>query len=268
MDMDESHRPEAGKATPHDEGGRKKAYKSVVYPAFTLKRCIENAKEIEAKYGTARLERRVAAELLGYTVSKKGLHGTATKALTAMSAFGLMESAGRGSVRITPQAKRVLYPASKVEKASDLRTLAFRPPLFAIIRERFDGADVVPQDGVIAFLMQEDYEPRYVRPAAKSYVDTVRFLQEEAGSVAPSGSHEEAGKRIAEHSGVPVATDADDQVSLVLRDKQARLPAITIQLPNNGNIVGSRELKNLVGLLQAYQPVLEAAESAEDDDRV
>lgn len=250
------------------EDERKQAYKSVVYPAFTLKRCVENAAQIEGQYGTARLERKAAAELLGYTVGKKGLHGSATKALTAMAAFGLIESAGRGSIRVTSQAKRVLYPASKEEKGADLRSLAFRPPLFATIRERFDGAEVVPQDGVVAFLMQEDYEPRYVRAAAKSYVDTVRFLQEEIGSTgrvreSVEGAGKASSESGAEFSGMAVG---GEEVSLVLRDQQSRLPAITIQLPNNGNIVGSRELKNLVGLLQAYQPVLEAAEAGEDEN--
>ena len=255
-----------GEAAADDKSERKKAYKSIVYPAFTLKRCIGNASNIEAKYGTARLERKVAAELLGYTVSKKGLHGTATKAFTAMSAFGLVESAGRGSIRITPQAKRVLYPASKDEKSSELRSAAFRPPLFATIRDRFDGAELVPQEGVVAFLMQEDYEPRYVRVAAKSYIDTVHYLQAETGSTAPPSRHDQGATTTKSVEAKAGASNANGEVSLVLQAEREGFPSITIQLPNNGKIVGSRELGNLIDVLQAYRPVLEGAESVGEED--
>ena len=267
MVLGEQGQPGAEKASADCEDGNKKAHRSVVYPAFTLRRCVDNARLIDAMYGTARIERKVAAELMGYTVGKRGLHGTATKALTSMTAFGLIESAGRGAVRITPQGKRVLIPASEDEKASDLTSLAFRPPLFATIQERFEGAELVPQEGVIAFLNQEDYEPRYIRAAAKSYVDTVSYVREEVGSVATSNGspRETRSSATTESVGEAKATDADDEVALVLRDTQGRLPAVTIQLTNKGNIVGSRELENLVSMLQAYQPILAAAESASQE---
>ncbi|MCY3813874.1 MAG: hypothetical protein OXH15_18940 [Gammaproteobacteria bacterium] len=259
---------DAMREQPHESGGAK-AYKSVVYPAVGLKRCIENASEIEAKYGTARLERRVAAQLLGYTVSEKGLHGTATKTLTAMIAFGLLEGAGRGSIRVTAEAKRVLYPASSDEKVAALKSLVFRPPLYAMIRERFDGAEVVPQEGVVAFLMQEDYEPRYVRAAARYYVEAVQYLREEAGQASDAGGSGVGGTSPPppERTNGP-AEPSKGEVSLVVQASQGGFPAITIQLPNNGVIVGSRELGNLVNVLQAYQPVLKAVESEGSEEDV
>ncbi|MDE0190027.1 MAG: hypothetical protein OXQ90_01605 [Gammaproteobacteria bacterium] len=251
-----------GVGTSTGEVERKKAYKSVIYPGVALSRCVDNATEIEGKYGTARIERKVAAELLGYKVGKKGLHGTATKALTAMSAFGLIESVGRGSIRVTSQAKRVIYPASDEEMARDLTALAFHPPLFSIIRDRFDGAELVPQDGVVAFLMQENYEPRYVRPAAKSYVDTIRYLLGKTGSASLSVEKSDTDPPDEPKPAVKAETMG---VALILQAAadDAELPAITIQLPDNGRIIGSKALKNMIGLLQAYQPILEAAESDE-----
>ena len=155
-----------------------KKHKSVIFPAVALRRCVELAGRLESKWGTARLSRTDAATELGYS----GLTGTATKTMTALIYYGLIESAGRGYVQVSQQASRILRPADTVERNDALRLSCFRPPLFYNIRERFDGVDLPPQEGIANFLTQGNYDPKYVTAAARQYLDAVRYVQETVGA--------------------------------------------------------------------------------------
>ena len=118
--------PESGKSTEPDGSKGAEERKSVIFPGVALRRCVELARRLELKWGTARHLRTEAVADLGY----KSLSGSASKTMTALTYFGLIEPAGRGYVQVTQQASRLLNPADTVERNDALHLSCFRPPLF------------------------------------------------------------------------------------------------------------------------------------------
>lgn len=129
---------------------------------------------------------RILAKFKG-TVNVKGLawelgmaenSGTLFAKVAALRDFGLIE--GRGELRITPLAQRILHPAN-AEEARGARAGAFgRVELLRMLHERFDGE--VPEDDALLIGLEEITKaPRgeIVRRAAliqKHLVDANRVL--------------------------------------------------------------------------------------------
>ena len=239
-----------------DQAAPSKGRKSVIFPGIPLRRSVDLARQLESKWGTARLPRTDAATELDY----KGLTGTATKTLTAMAAFGLLETAGRGYVQVSPLAKRLLHPADAMERSDALRDSCFRPPLFAMIRERFQGVEIPPSDGVINFLRQENYDPKYISTAARQYVEAVRYVQEAVGKEgAPAASDEGNTENSADEPKLP------GQFKLVLQGLGGTALSVSLKVDEDGALDLAMQ-QTLMKYLSANLRMLEGSGSDENGD--
>ena len=155
-----------------------KPIRSPSYPSMSLAEAIASVRKIEAVYRTNVVDRAQAARLIGYT----SISGPSNMALASLAAFGLLERAGKGETRVTSRAKSLLYPDTAEEQDTAFRAAAMEPPLYCELAERFSGVAVPPEDGVVAYLNKQGFNPSAIRPAARAYLQTMRQLEERRGS--------------------------------------------------------------------------------------
>jgi hypothetical protein len=154
-----------------------KPVRSPSYPSTPLRDAVEQVRKIEALYRTGAVDREAAAKLIGYS----GLSGPANKALAALAQFGLVERAGKGEMRVTDRARAILYSDDMEERQQELRAAALEPALFRELQERW--RDIIPpEDGVIMFLNRQGFNQSAVRPAARAYIETLLFLEEQGAT--------------------------------------------------------------------------------------
>lgn len=153
------------------------AVRSPSYPSMSLADAITAAGKIEAQYRSSKVDREAGAKLIGYS----GLSGPANKALAALAQYGLVERAGKGEMRVTDRARAILHPDNLEEKRRELRAAAMEPALFKEMQERWPNM-IPPEDGVITYFNRRGFNPSAIRPAAKAYLQTLLFLEEEAAS--------------------------------------------------------------------------------------
>jgi cell division septation protein DedD len=160
--------------------------RSPSYPAWPLAEAVTAVRKIEAQYRSAKVDRQAAAKIIGYS----GLSGPANKALAALAQFGLVERAGKGEMRVTDRARAILHPDSPEEKRSELRSAALEPQLFRELQERWPNM-IPPEDGVIMYFNRKGFNQSAIRPAAKAYLETLLYLEEENASES-HGNEDEA----------------------------------------------------------------------------
>src|SRR5262249_25970484 len=107
--------------------------RSPSYPSMPLREAIEQVQKIEHHYRANQVDRSVAAKLIGY----KTLSGPANKALADLAAYGLVERAGKGELRVTARARDILHAANDQERNARLMEAAMEPELFRDLRQRF-----------------------------------------------------------------------------------------------------------------------------------
>lgn len=147
--------------------------RSPSYPSMSLADAVEAVRKVEAQYRTAPIDRTDGAKIIGYS----SLSGPANKALAALAHYGLVERAGKGEMRVTDRARAILYPSSQQEKLDNLRWAAVEPNLFRELQDRFPDM-TPPEDGVVTYLNRQGFNKSAIRPAAKAYLETFRFLQD------------------------------------------------------------------------------------------
>jgi hypothetical protein len=151
--------------------------RSPSYPNMSLAEAIEAVRKIEHNYRSSKVDRVAGAKLIGYS----GLSGPANQALAALAQYGLVERAGKGEMRVTPRALAILHPDNDAEKMESLRQAAFEPALFAELHERYPNM-LPPEDGVVTYLNRKGFNQNAIRPAVKSYLQTLLFLKEVGAS--------------------------------------------------------------------------------------
>lgn len=151
-----------------------KPVRSPAYPNMSLRDAIDAVAKIETLYRSSPVDREHGAKLIGYS----GLSGPANKALAALASFDLVERSGKGMMRVTALARSILHAQSESERNDGLMTAAMCPQLFQDIRERFPDIIVPPEDGVKNYLNREGFNSSAVGPAARAFLDTMRFIEE------------------------------------------------------------------------------------------
>lgn len=159
------------------------AVRSPSYPSAPLGDAIAHVAKIEKLYRQSPVDREVAAKLIGYS----SLSGPASSALAALAAYGLVERAGKGEMRVTSRARAILHPDNLVERRENLATAAFEPTLFQELRARWPDM-IPPEDGIMTYLHRQGFNQTAIRPAMKAYRDTLLFLEQEGASESHSNS--------------------------------------------------------------------------------
>ena len=160
----------------------RKRIRSPSYPSWPLNKAVDAVEKIYEVYRTSPVEREAAAKLIGFST----LSGPAAAALGAIRSYGLMALAGKGTSVVTKRAQTILFADDEKERLENLIEAAYSPPIFQKIRETFADLDVPPRDGVIRFLNREELSQVGVKAAARSYIGTANFIQEEKRKVSES----------------------------------------------------------------------------------
>lgn len=144
------------------------------YPSIDLHQALDIASKIYDKVRRNPIDREAAANEVGYN----GHTGSSDKMLSNLNHFNLIQTAGKGNLRISETTVKALYSPSKEERRAAKMEAAFSPKLFARIRENFpDG--FVSEYALRNLLMREGFGKIAIGPAIKSYLNTYSYLQEE-----------------------------------------------------------------------------------------
>lgn len=144
------------------------------YPSINLSEAIELTNKIFSASRQNTVDREAAAKDIGYS----GMTGQSAKMLSNLAHFDLIERSGKGGVRVTDTAVRILHPRSTEERRAALAEAAFSPGLFNEIREHFpDG--FVSENALRGLLMRKGFATAAVQPALRAYMETYSLLQEE-----------------------------------------------------------------------------------------
>lgn len=174
------------------------------YPNFSLREAVKRAEKIFSADRRNPVERENAAKHMGYN----GLNGAADKALATMVHYGLLERVGKGEVRISQLAVDILHPDSPAQRKEALHASAYRPLLFATLRERFpDGASA---ETLKSYLVRENFLDRAISPAISAYGDTCAYTKQE-GAFDSGGPDESEGEESSpdEFEDAPMDTATD-----------------------------------------------------------
>lgn len=144
------------------------------YPNASLQQIIEYASKIHAADRQHPVDRETAAKHMGFS----GLSGASDRALSALLHFGLSEKVRKGELRVSDLALRILHPADPQERREALREAAFSPELFQELRARYPDSPP-SRETLTSFLSREGFASAAISPAARAYLDTCSFLQQE-----------------------------------------------------------------------------------------
>lgn len=161
--------------------------RSPAYPNITLADAIDYARKIHDQDRQHSVPRDVAAQHMGFA----GPSGASDRALSALSHYGLIEKAGKGEIRVSALALRILHPANPTERREALHQAAFNPDLFRDLRERYPGASPT-QATLASHLARMNFAPIAIPPATKAYLETCNYLQRENAYDAIHGADKSA----------------------------------------------------------------------------
>lgn len=156
----ESARPEASRT------------RSPNYPAISLVEAINRAKLVYDREHTHKTSAEVVAVAIGYT----GLNGTSRSMISALKKYGLLISEGDG-LKVSSDAVDIFeLPASDPLSMAARTTAAFRPPLFAELKETY--GDRLPSDASLRhMLIKKGFNPRMALEVIQIYKDTIASVE-------------------------------------------------------------------------------------------
>jgi hypothetical protein len=146
------------------------------YPALSLPEAITSVAKIQAAEQHSAAPKEVAAKHLGYTT----YHGLAGRVISAIEKYGLLEEVNGDKVRVSPSAMSILFPASATEKQSAINEAAFKPALFAAIKEEWQGSR--PSDeNLRVYLVRKKFGSDALDRVIEVYKATMDLVTQESG---------------------------------------------------------------------------------------
>ncbi len=106
------------------------------YPALSLPEAIKLVTTVQTAEQHLAAPKEVVAKHLGYA----SYHGLAGRIVSAIEKYGLLEEVNGDKVKVSPLAMSILFPASPEEKQKAINEAAFKPSLFASIRDEWHGS--------------------------------------------------------------------------------------------------------------------------------
>lgn len=189
--------------------------RSPAYPGIHLGQAIVLAEKIYLRNRSNPIDREAASKDMGFA----GITGSSTKALADLAHYGLVEKAGKGSIRVSQQAVAILYPANPAEKLTAMQEAAFSPILFKQLHAHFH--DSLPSENSIrGYLMRAGFITTVIPAIIVGFLETCRLVQQPAAI--ESHSHT-----------TQIAQDAFDGAGAhAQRDSESRAQ-VPVQMPPN-----------------------------------
>lgn len=146
------------------------------YPTIGLRDAVARARKIYDQEQRHPADRSTLAKALGYG----GINGASVTLISTLVKYGLLEPAGeRDHMRVSPIAMDILlHDRGDAERVQAVRRAAFRPPLFAELRDRYPGG-MPSEQNLRNYLTKRGFSQRAGDAAVRAYRDTMSFLNEE-----------------------------------------------------------------------------------------
>ena len=127
--------------------------------------------------------KQVVAKHLGYT----SFHGLAGRVVSAIEKYGLLEEVNGDKVKVSPIAMSILFPATPEEKQKAINEAAFKPSLFAGIRDEWQGSR--PSDeNLRVYLVRKKFGSDALDRVIEVYKETMDLVTPESGEYVPANT--------------------------------------------------------------------------------
>jgi hypothetical protein len=230
------------------------------YPALSLPEAIDGVTKIHTAEQHLAAPKEVVAKHLGYT----SFHGLAGRIVSAVEKYGLLEEVNGDKVKVSPLAMSILFPATPEEKQKALNEAAFKPPLFAAIRDEWQGSR--PSDeNLRVYLVRKKFASDALDRVIEVYKATMDLVTSDSGAynpadTGPNGKQEKP----------PMHTPPGQQVG----GRFTPPPAVPMRVSFNGDqlevsavLTDAEAVDRLVKALQANKTLLpEKKASGEKDE--
>lgn len=141
------------------------------YPHISLEKALERALKIFNEDRTNIIDRETAAKHVGYS----SVSGASEKMLATITQYGLLETSGKGQVKLTSLALDIFAPENDIAKKHALYLAGTFPSLFSQIDESFE---TVPSQGKLEnWMIRRKFVDSAIKPASKSYFRTKEYLE-------------------------------------------------------------------------------------------
>lgn len=184
------------------------------YPQISLPKAVDLAAKLYEAAHTHKASAAAVVSALGYS----GLNGKSLGVISALKKYGLLESVGDNEFKVSKDALTILVdPMTSVDRAKAIVRAAFRPSLFAELRQEYGDSPPKSDEYLRAFLLKRGFVQSVVDVPIRTYRETMAFVQqvqELAGDV-PTAA--------------PTAEDEDDDmIANVPQTVQVAAPAVPV----------------------------------------
>ena len=153
------------------------------YPALSLPEAIKSVASIHAAEQHLAAPKEVVAKHLGYT----SFHGLAGRVVSAIEKYGLLEEVNGDKVKVSSIAMSILFPATPEEKQKAINEAAFKPSLFAGIRDEWQGSR--PSDeNLRVYLVRKNFVSDALDRVIELYKETMDLVTPESPGVRPANN--------------------------------------------------------------------------------
>lgn len=197
------------------------------YPQIGLSKAIELAGKLYQKAHTYKASAEVIVSTFGYG----GLNGKSLGVISALKKYGLLESVGGSEFKISKDALTILVdPKSSTDRAQAILRCAYRPSLFAELRQEYGDKPPAGDEFLRAFLLKRGFVQSVVDSAIRAYRDTIACVHE-ASELLGGGTQQVAFEEEEEEEENEVVTEHQQQpagkAALAPADPPPSAPALT-----------------------------------------
>jgi len=153
------------------------------YPALSLPEAIEAVTKIHTAEQHLAAPKEVVAKHLGYA----SFHGLAARIVSAVEKYGLLEDVNDDKVKVSPLAMSILFPSGPEEKQRAINEAAFKPPLFAAIKEEWQGERPSDQN-LRVYLVRKKFGSDALDRVIEIYKETMDLVTQDSEAYAPANT--------------------------------------------------------------------------------
>ncbi|MER8437721.1 hypothetical protein NKH36_22555 [Mesorhizobium sp. M1312] len=229
------------------------------YPAMSLPAALDRVRTVHIAEGRNAASREAIAKALGFG----GLNGASATMLSALGKYGLIEAVGEGEAKITDLAMSILFPHDPEEKQRALEQSAFRPVLFAKLREKWPERP--PSDDTLrSYLHREGFSSSAVDQVIQFYRETLEIANpRQAGHDSPSRTPPPKEDQMTQQT-VPQMVSPPPPA--MMAGKPFTIGFDGTMLTGTIAITSVRDIDRLMSVLRAQKAAFEAMQEFADDD--
>ena len=235
------------------------------YPGIDLQEAVEKVARIFEAEHDSPMSGEVAVGHLGYG----SLNGASLMMLSALRKYGLLE--GRAEqTRVSKDAITIIADAEvsdQTERQEALRRALVTNSIFAKLYSRFGPTASEPN--IKSYLLKSGFKPDAAMTAARSYLDSVAFVQQEADDYTPveDWTSEDEEQAVPSPSPAQPSRQATQPPPQGMQDVQIPLPGVPWPSLRAQVPMSAETWKQMMSMLDAMKPALvdDASDTVDGD---